>query len=134
MVAFGVGDGATGATNGLNLRAISGPTLYNGDNGAAADYYQTSDYAAVGTALRNLALGNCEGTLTVTKQIVPNTAPAGSITGAVPAGAGWQFTSAINTAGVTTPDRAADDDRGRHGHGQLPARPSPAARPRARSR
>ena len=99
-----MGAGATGATDRLNLRAISGPTAYNGSNGAAADYYQTADYAAVGTALRNLALGNCQGTLTVTKQIVPNTAPVGSITGAVPAGAGWQFTSAINPATVTTPN------------------------------
>ncbi|MFK4834629.1 hypothetical protein ACI3KY_02750 [Microbacterium sp. ZW T2_14] len=104
VLAFGVGAGATGATNGLNLRAISGPTPYNGsNNGAVADYYQTADYAAVGTALRNLALGNCQGNLTVTKQIVPNTAPAGSIAGAVPAGAGWQFNGVSNTANVTTP-------------------------------
>lgn len=103
VLAFGVGAGATGATNGLNLRAISGPTAYNGSNGQSADYYQTDNYAAVGTALRNLALGNCEGNLTVTKQIVPNTAPAGSTTGAVPAGAGWQFNGVSNTAGVTTP-------------------------------
>ena len=39
----------------------------------------------------------------MTKQIVPSTAPVGSITGAVAAGAGWQFTSVMNTAGVTTP-------------------------------
>ncbi|WP_156378892.1 VWA domain-containing protein [Microbacterium sp. Root61] len=103
VLAFGVGDGATGTTNGLNLRAISGPTAYTGSNGATADFYQTSDYAAVGTALRNLALGNCQGTLNVTKQIVPESAPAGSITGAAAAGAGWQFTSVMNTAGVTTP-------------------------------
>lgn len=103
VIAFGVGAGATGSTNALNLRAISGETPFTGSNGQTADFYQTTNYAAVGTALRNLALGNCAGALTVTKQIVPNTAPAGSITGAVPAGAGWEFTSQIATAGVTTP-------------------------------
>ncbi|KRA25639.1 hypothetical protein ASD65_15345 [Microbacterium sp. Root61] len=104
VIAFGVGAGANGTNTALNLRSISGPTVYNGGNGAVADYYQTTDYAAVGTALRNLALGNCQGTLTVTKQIVPESAPPGSITGAVPAGAGWQFTSVMNTPGVTTPN------------------------------
>ncbi|WP_203582286.1 prealbumin-like fold domain-containing protein [Microbacterium hibisci] len=103
VLAFGVGAGATGATNSLNLRAISGPTAYTGSNGSVADYYQTNDYASVGSALRNLALGNCSGNLTVTKQIVPNTAPAGSIAGATPAGAGWQFSGVSNTPGVTTP-------------------------------
>lgn len=103
VIAFGVGAGATGATNALNLRAISGPVAFNGSNGQVADYYQTNDYATVGAALRNLALGNCAGSLTVTKQIVPNSAPAGSIQGATPAGAGWQFTSQIATPGVTTP-------------------------------
>ncbi|WP_137845653.1 LPXTG cell wall anchor domain-containing protein [Microbacterium sp. 2FI] len=106
VLAFGVGAGATGATNALNLRAISGPTAYTGTNGQNADFYQTEDYDAVGTALRNLALGNCAGSLTVTKAIVPSSAPAGSITGAVPAGAGWVFNSTINTAGVTTPDNS----------------------------
>ncbi|HEX5859998.1 MAG TPA: hypothetical protein VFY91_17955 [Microbacterium sp.] len=103
VLAFGVGDGAVGAATALNLRAISGPTAYNGSNGNVADYFQTADYPAAGQALRNLALGNCQGSLTVTKQIVPSSAPAGSIAGATPAGAGWQFTSSISTAGVTTP-------------------------------
>ncbi|GAA1982345.1 hypothetical protein [Microbacterium pumilum] len=104
VIAFGVGDGATGAATGLNLRAISGTTAYNGTNGNVADYFQTADYPAAGAALRALALGNCQGTLSVTKQIVPSTAPPGSITGAVAAGGGWQFTSVIGTAGVTTPN------------------------------
>ncbi|MGC5172894.1 hypothetical protein ACLQ2Q_19830 [Microbacterium sp. DT81.1] len=103
VLAFGVGAGATGTSTALNLRAISGPTAYNGTNVNDADYFQTTDYPAAGEALRDLALGNCEGTLTVTKQIVPSTAPAGSIDGAVAAGAGWEFTTASNTAGVTTP-------------------------------
>lgn len=104
VIAFGVGSGATGSMNALNLRAISGETAFNGSNGAAADYYQTSNYQAAGTALRNLALGNCEGNLTVTKQIVPTSAPEGSITGAIPAGAGWTFTASGLTGGATTPD------------------------------
>ncbi|TXK15967.1 DUF11 domain-containing protein [Microbacterium wangchenii] len=104
LIAFGVGDGASGTATALNLRAISGPVAYDGSNGASADYYQTADYAGVGRDLRSLALGTCEGTLNVTKQIVPQSAPAGSIEGATPAGAGWQFTSEIGTAGVTTPE------------------------------
>ncbi|MGU3647046.1 VWA domain-containing protein [Microbacterium sp. C23T] len=112
VLAFGVGAGATGATNSLNLRAISGPTAYNGSNGQVADFYQTADYSAVGTALRNLALGNCAGSLTVTKMIVPSNAPQGSIQGATPSGADWTFNSQINTAGVTTPNpsRTTTDD------------------------
>ena len=52
MIAFGVGDGVSGSAN--NLVAISGPT-------AGSDYYQTTDYAEAGAALRALALGNCVG-------------------------------------------------------------------------
>ncbi len=102
LIAFGVGAGANGANTALNLRSISGTVPFNGSNAATADYYQTSNYAAVGTALRNLALGNCSGNLTVTKQIVPGTAPVGSIAGAVPSGAGWNF-NATTGSGVTTP-------------------------------
>ena len=52
-----------------------------------------------GAALRALALGNCKGTISVVKQVVPSTAPPGSITGAVPAG-GWQFGATTTTSGV----------------------------------
>lgn len=103
VLAFGVGAGATGANNGLNLRSISGPTLYNGSNGAVADYMQTTDYASVGAVLRNLALGNCAGQLTVTKMVVPNTAPPNSIAGAVPAPAGWKFTTSAPGTGLILP-------------------------------
>ena len=96
VIAFGVGDGATGAANALNLRAISGET-------AGSDYYQTTDYAAVGQTLRDLALGACAGQVTVTKMIVPNTAPAGSIAGAEVAGAGWTFTATDAGPGLTLP-------------------------------
>ena len=41
VLAFGVGAGATGENNALNLSAISGTTAYDGGNGAVADYYQT---------------------------------------------------------------------------------------------
>lgn len=97
IIAFGVGEGVTGTNSALNLSAISGPTK-------GSDYYQTSDYAAAGQTLRNLALGNCAGQLTVTKMIVPDTAPAGSIAGAQPAGAGWEFTASNAGAGATLPN------------------------------
>ncbi|MEJ1156570.1 VWA domain-containing protein [Microbacterium marmarense] len=104
VLAFGVGDGAVGATNALNLRAISGTTAFSGSNGSTADYYQTTNYETVGNALRALALGNCKGNLAVTKQIVPSTAAAGSIAGATPAGAGWTFGSTVSPSTVTTPE------------------------------
>lgn len=113
LLAFGVGDGATGVNTGLNLRAISGPTRYNGTNGAVADYMQTSNYADVGDTLRKLALGNCAGQLTVTKMVVPNTAPVGSIAGAAPAVAGWNFTASDPGTGLTLPvppTRTTTDD------------------------
>lgn len=107
VIAFGVGAGASGTTTARNLRAISGEVAYSGSNPSTADYYQTTNYQAVGQALRALALGNCSGNLTVTKQIVPSAAPAGSIQGAAPAGAGWTFNAQSNTAGVTTPSPSA---------------------------
>ncbi|MBL3698877.1 VWA domain-containing protein [Leucobacter luti] len=106
VIAFGVGAGATGANNALNLRAISGPT-------AGTDYFQTSNYSTVGSLLRQLALGACESQLTVTKMIVPNTAPAGSIAGAQPAVGGWEFTASNPGPGMTlpsTPVRATQND------------------------
>lgn len=104
VLAFGVGGGANGTNVALNLQAISGTTKFNGSNSATADYYQTTDYDAVGQALRELALGNCEGNLTVTKEIVPSGNTGNDISGATPAGAGWTFDTTINTNGVTTPD------------------------------
>ena len=100
VLGFGVGDAITADPNaGLNLRAISGPIEYNGSNTNAADYYLTADYAAAGAALKALAQGNCQGSITVVKQVVPSTAPAGSITGATPDG-GWVMTAA-GSPGVT---------------------------------
>ena len=92
VLAVGVGAGVTSPASGLNLRSISGPTLNT-------DYYQTTDYAAAGAALRALALGSCEGSITVVKQVVPSTTdlPADRssvprvMLGAQPQG-GWDFT------------------------------------------
>ena len=50
----------------------------------------------------------------------PEHAPRRTITGAVPAGAGWQFTSSINTP-ASPPHAGPRDDRGRHRNDQLPA-------------
>ncbi|ROS78756.1 VWA domain-containing protein [Cellulomonas sp. PhB143] len=94
VVAFGVGDGASNAASGLNLRSLSGPTL-------GSDYYQSSDYAEAGEQLRELALGSCAGSITVVKQVVPSRAPVGSTVGAVPQG-GWTF------AGAGSADVAVD--------------------------
>ena len=49
-----------------NLAAISGPTLNS-------DYFQTGNFTQVGDILRNLALGSCTGSVTVVKQVVPDT-------------------------------------------------------------
>jgi uncharacterized repeat protein (TIGR01451 family) len=103
MVAMGVGAGVSNAASGLNLRAISGTTLNS-------DYYQTSDYSAAGAALRALALGNCLGTVTVVKQVLPPGTPANSTTGATPAG-GWTFTASADS-GVTVAPSSGQTDAG----------------------
>ncbi len=93
LVAFGVGDGIENAGSGLNLRAISGEL-------AGTDYYQTDDYQEAGNQLRDLALGSCEGSVSVIKQVIPSSAPAGSIEGAEPAG-GWQLTAEVQDGDVS---------------------------------
>ncbi|GAA3617795.1 hypothetical protein GCM10022236_20030 [Microlunatus ginsengisoli] len=93
VIAFGVGSGIENAGSGLNLRSISGTT-------AGTDYYQTADYTAAGNQLKALALGNCLGSVTVVKQVVPSTTATGSTAGAQPQG-GWTFTgSATNSISV----------------------------------
>ncbi|GAA3617811.1 hypothetical protein GCM10022236_20050 [Microlunatus ginsengisoli] len=92
VIAFGVGSGINNAGSGLNLRAISGETLND-------DYYQTSDYQAAGDQLKALALGNCTGSITVVKEVVPSDTPANSTAGATPQG-GWTFTGTTSAAGV----------------------------------
>ncbi|MRG60506.1 hypothetical protein GE115_11610 [Agromyces sp. CFH 90414] len=104
VIALGVGSGVSAPSTALNLRAISGGIAFNGSNAAAADYYQTANYAAAGEALKQIALGNCQGGVSVTKQVVP---PGGTIAQAVPAG-GWGITATEPSAGVTvgTPNPA----------------------------
>ncbi|WP_413774935.1 hypothetical protein [Actinocorallia sp. A-T 12471] len=112
LIALGVGGGVTGVTA-LNLRAISGTSAYDGTNAATADYFQTSDYAAAGEALRRLILQQCAGSVSVTKLLVPSANVGDDVTGAIPAGAGWQFDGATTTAGATiTPASATTADDG----------------------
>lgn len=99
VVAVGVGRGVEGVS-GLNLRAISGPEAFDGTNPTTADHYQTDDFAGAGEALTELALGNCAGTLSVVKQIVPEDNTGEDVTGATPAGGGWEFTATTSTSGV----------------------------------
>lgn len=82
LVAVGVGAGIDGSPD--NLVAISGP-------GAGSDYFQTEDYAAAGQALRELALGDCVGSVSVVKQVVDEGTTGEDKTGATPT-AGWEFT------------------------------------------
>lgn len=91
VVAFGVGAGVGGAPD--NLIAISGGT-------PNSDYFQSSDYEEAGTILRNLALGSCEGSISVVKQVVSNTSTGEQKTGQTPAG-GWTFTAQPTTGGIT---------------------------------
>ncbi|MFI0721405.1 vWA domain-containing protein [Streptomyces sp. NPDC021224] len=105
VIALGVGSGVAGVS-GLNLRAISGPTEFDGGNTTAADYFQTADYGQAAQQLRALALDNCTGSLTVVKQIAPEGTTGEDVTGSVPAGAGWTFDASTTTSGVTgLPDR-----------------------------
>lgn len=96
IVAVGVGDGVSGP--GDNLRAITGP-----DKGS--DYFQTSTYSEATKTLKAVALAGCTGTVTVVKNVVPYTSPAGSITGAAPV-AGWAFTHSTDAQGTATPTPA----------------------------
>ena len=107
VLAVGVGSGVDDPATALNLRAISGPTAYDGTNATTADYFQVADYDAVGAALRQLALGDCDGSLSVVKQIV---GADGDIANATPGGAGWTFDAATTTAGVTLPTTTATTD------------------------
>lgn len=111
IVSFGVGAGVSGVSA-LNLAAISGPTAFTGDNAAAADYFQTSDYTGAATQLRDLALANCSGSLSVVKQIVPGDTTGDDTTGAAPAGAGWTFDATAATTGtvIDRPSATTSDD------------------------
>ncbi|NUS57142.1 MAG: VWA domain-containing protein [Streptomycetaceae bacterium] len=99
VVALGVGKGVEGVSA-LNLRALSGPTAYDGTNPGRADYYQTADFAAAGQQLRDLAMAQCKGSISVVKQILPAGASGEDLSGAVNAGAGWTFDASTTTAGI----------------------------------
>ncbi len=93
VIAVGVGSGVEDASTALNLAAISGPN-------PNSDYYQSPTYEAAAAGLRALALGNCEGSLTVVKQIVPSTNSGEDVTGAQPAGSGWTFDGTTTASGI----------------------------------
>ncbi|MGA4538829.1 vWA domain-containing protein [Uniformispora flossi] len=99
VVALGVGRGVEGVSA-LNLRALSGPTAYDGTNPGGADYYQTADFAAAGQQLRDLAMAQCKGSISVVKQIVPAGTTGEDVTGAVNAGPGWTFDASTATPGI----------------------------------
>ncbi|QCB94492.1 VWA domain-containing protein [Cellulomonas shaoxiangyii] len=107
VLAVGVGAGVSDPTTAQNLAAISGPVRYDGTNSQAADHYQVSDYTVVGQALRQLALGECAGSLSVVKQIVGS---GGDVASATPAGAGWTFGASTTSTGVTLPTPGATTD------------------------
>lgn len=98
IVAVGVGSGVTSSAAALNLSAISGTTAYNGSNGTTADYFQEASYDAAANAIKSLALGNCTGTVSVVKKVLPSDSI--DPTTATNGGADWQF-SASATNGVT---------------------------------
>lgn len=100
LIAVGVGDGVDDVTR-LNLRALSGPTLFDGSNVLEADYLDAGDYAEAGEALRDLVLSQCAGSVSVFKAIVPAQNSGDDIAGSVPAGAGWQFTATTDAPGAT---------------------------------
>ncbi|GAA1777473.1 DUF11 domain-containing protein [Agromyces lapidis] len=91
MVAVGVGDGIDGAPD--NLVAISGPA-------AGSDYFQTEDYEAAGETLRQLALGDCEGSVSIVKQVVDEGTTGEDKTGQTPTG-GWEFTVDSDNPAIT---------------------------------
>ncbi|HYN29713.1 MAG TPA: VWA domain-containing protein [Dermatophilaceae bacterium] len=93
VIAAGVGAGVDDPATGVNLRAISGPTLNS-------DYFQSPTYEAAAQALRALALGNCTGSVSVVKQIVPSGNTGENVTGATPAGGGWAFDGTTATSGI----------------------------------
>ncbi|MCL2453749.1 MAG: SpaA isopeptide-forming pilin-related protein [Micrococcales bacterium] len=98
VVAVGVGTGAQGAGTAYNLETISGQTPYSGGNIVDADYIQTTDYTAVGAALRSLVLSGCAPSISVAKRIVPY---GGTIADAYIPAEPWQFAAASLTSPAT---------------------------------
>ncbi|MCR2825102.1 SpaA isopeptide-forming pilin-related protein, partial [Microbacterium sp. zg.Y909] len=86
----GVGIGPASAGEEQNLQAISGPT-------EGQDYFLVDDYEDLRRFLEERALGECAGTVNVTKLVIPSD---GDIADATPS-AGWTFGATSETAGVT---------------------------------
>ncbi|WP_347978060.1 SpaA isopeptide-forming pilin-related protein [Microbacterium sp. ProA8] len=78
VVPVGIGVGNAEA----NIKAISGPAINS-------DYFLVANYAALATFLQNLAKGQCESTINVTKMVVP---AGGTIANATPT-PGWGFSA-----------------------------------------
>ncbi|KRC60516.1 hypothetical protein ASE14_05750 [Agromyces sp. Root81] len=95
VIAFGVGSGVGGSPD--NLIAISGDQLNS-------DYFQSDSYDEAGQILRNIALGACQGSVSVVKQVVSSSSTGEQKTGQTPAG-GWKFTAAPTTPGITPPSQ-----------------------------
>lgn len=91
VIALGVGSGISGPA--ANLAAISGPTV-------GSDYFQAATFTDAAAVIRDFALGDCLGSLTVVKQIVPKANVGDNVSGSTP-GAGWTFNAASQTAGLT---------------------------------
>lgn len=102
VVAVGVGTGASGVGTAYNLQTISGLTAYNNSasssNIVSADYLQTTDFTAVGTALRSLVLAGCAPSISVAKRIVPT---GGTIADAYTPNNPWTLDAATTTAPAT---------------------------------
>jgi hypothetical protein len=86
----GVGIGAASAGEEQNLQAISGPA-------SGEDYFLVEDYQALQEFLEQRALGECAGTVNVTKLVIP---AGGEIADAAPT-AGWDFAAGADAPGVT---------------------------------
>ncbi|WP_206154352.1 VWA domain-containing protein [Cellulosimicrobium aquatile] len=111
LLALGVGSGIDDVTR-LNLRALSGETFYEGGDPRSADYFDLADFESAGSALRDVLLSGCASRLTVTKELVPAENLGEDVTGAVPAGPGWEISAGTTTAGVTVtpPTQTTPDD------------------------
>lgn len=94
IVTVGVG-GSSNFDDGQNLRAIAGPTV-------GSDYF-ISGWTELATVLDDLARANCEGTVTVVKQVVPWNGSGN--TGAAPTG-GWSFAAPATSTGTVSPSTA----------------------------
>ncbi|MEE6273826.1 hypothetical protein V2J56_10765, partial [Georgenia sp. MJ206] len=95
VVLVGIGPDAFLPGAAIRIPLVSGPT-------EGVDYYRTQ-FDQLAQTLQEIATANCEGTLTVVKELVDT---AGTVT---PGGAGWTFTTP--TSGVT-PGAATTDETG----------------------